>query len=203
MCPANLDEPDLIPGTSTLALVLGIRVDEDVFLRLHEERHAEDLFRLTDDNRDHLRPWMPWVYGTTSPDDTRRFLREVLQKLAAGREYGFAVLDRGRLVGAMGLRVAEDTHETEVGYWLSAEAQGRGIITRATQALVRFSFEELGMDRVVILCASDNVRSRAVPERLGFTLEGTLRRRDLVPGREPRDQIVYSLLRSEWEESTS
>jgi ribosomal-protein-serine acetyltransferase len=183
--------------------VLGIRVDDEVFLRLHEERHAEDLFKLTDNNRDHLRHWMPWVDGTTSPDDTRKFLREVLQKLAGGREYGFAILDRGRLVGAIGLRVADDAQETEVGYWLSAQAQGRGVITRATQALVRFSFEELRMDRVVILCASDNVRSRAVPERLGFTLEGTLRRRDVVPGQEPRDQIVYSLLRSEWDTSTS
>jgi ribosomal-protein-serine acetyltransferase len=183
--------------------VLGIRVDDEIFLRLHEPRHAEELFRLTDQNRDHLRPWMPWVDATMSPDDTRSFLRGVLEKLADGLEYNFAIIDGRALVGAIGLRVTDDAREAEVGYWLSASAQGRGIITRATEALVRFAFEDLEMNRVVILCATDNARSCAVPERLGFTREGTLRQRDLIPGREPRDQLVYSLLRSEWGASTS
>jgi ribosomal-protein-serine acetyltransferase len=181
--------------------VLGIRVDEEIFLRLHEERRAEALFRLTDENRDHLRPWLPWVDATTSPDETRTFIRETLLKLAEAKEYGFEVLYRDELVGAIGLRVVHEAKETEVGYWLSANAQGRGIISRATSALVRFSFDDLRMNRVVIKCARDNVRSRAVPERLGFTLEATLRERDVVPGRDARDQVVYSLLRSEWESS--
>jgi iron(II)-dependent oxidoreductase len=63
--------------------VIGIRVDDDVFLRLHEERHAEEIYRLTDANRDHLRPWMPWVGGTQSPDDTRAYLREVRERVVA------------------------------------------------------------------------------------------------------------------------
>jgi ribosomal-protein-serine acetyltransferase len=179
--------------------VIGIRVDDEIFLRLSEERHADELFRVTDENRARLRHWMPWVDATTSADDTRTYLREVLRKFTEGREYGFAVLDRGEPVGSIGLRVEDDAGEAEVGYWISARAEGRGIITRATEALVRFSFEELRLKRVVILCAVDNVRSRAVPERLGFTLEGTLRQRELVPGREDRDQVVYGLLRSEWE----
>jgi ribosomal-protein-serine acetyltransferase len=179
--------------------VLGVRVDEEIFLRLHEERRAEALFRLTDENRDHLRHWLPWVDATTSPEETRTFIRETLLKLAEAREYGFEVLYRDELVGAIGLRVVHEAKETEVGYWLSANAQGRGIISRATSALVRFSFKDLGMNRVVIKCARDNVRSRAVPERLGFTLEATLRERDVIPGQDVRDQVVYSLLRSEWE----
>jgi ribosomal-protein-serine acetyltransferase len=183
--------------------MLGIRVDDEIFLRLHGERHAEELFRLTDANRDHLRHWMHWVDGTRSPEDTKGYLRGVLLKLAEGAEYGFGILDRGELVGATGLRITDEAKEAEVAYWLAAAAQGRGIITRTTQALVRFSFEELGMNRVVILCASDNVRSCAVPERLGFTKEGTFRQRELVPGREPRDQIVYSLLRLDWQTNSS
>jgi ribosomal-protein-serine acetyltransferase len=179
--------------------VIGIRVDDEIFLRLHEERHAEELFRLTDANRDHLRPWMPWVDATTSVDAERAYLRMVAQKFVEGREYGFAIVVNDTVVGNIGLEIADDASEAEVGYWLAADAQGRGIMTRATEALVRFAFEELARNRVVILCAVDNERSRGIPERLGFMLEGTLRLRDTTPGREPRDQIAYGLLRSEWE----
>jgi ribosomal-protein-serine acetyltransferase len=179
--------------------VLGIRVDDELFLRLHEERHAEELFRVTDQNRAHLRHWMPWVDGTSSPADTREYLRGVLHGLAEGRQYGFAILDRGQVVGSTDLRITPEAKEAEIGYWLAAAAQGRGIITRTTRALVQFALEQLQMNRVVILCAVDNERSCAVPKRLGFTLEGTFRLRELVPGREQRDQLVYALLRSEWE----
>jgi ribosomal-protein-serine acetyltransferase len=175
--------------------MLGIRADEEVFLRLHEERHAEELFKLVDENRAHLRPWLPWVDANKSPEDTRRFIRQMLIKLADGKEYGFGILDRDTLVGAVGLDVVEEAMEAEVGYWLSEDCQGRGIVSRATQALVRFSFVDLGLNVAVIKCAVDNIRSRAIPERLGFTLEATLRERE-VRG---QDQIVYSLLRSEWE----
>lgn len=169
--------------------MLGLVVDDEIFLRLHEERGAEELFRLVDGNRAHLRPWLPWVDANKSPEDTRRFIRQMLLKLAEGKEYGFGVLYQGELVGAMGLDVGEEAKEAEVGYWLSETAQGHGIVSRATQALMRFSFEDLGMNVVVIKCAKDNVRSRAVPERLGFTLEGTLRQRE---GSAPRPDGVLA-----------
>jgi ribosomal-protein-serine acetyltransferase len=175
--------------------MLGIRVDDEVFLRLHEERNAPELFQLVEQNRAHLRPWLPWVDATTSPEDTRRFIREMLLRLVDGKEYGFDVLYQDKLVGAIGLRIESDAKEAEVGYWLSEQAQGRGVVSRATRALVRFSFIDLGLNRVVIKCAKDNVRSRAIPERLGFTFEATLRGREM----RGQDQLVYSLLRSEWE----
>jgi ribosomal-protein-serine acetyltransferase len=143
---------------------------------------------------------MPWVDVTLTVEDEATYLRTVVRKFQEGREYGFAVMYRGEPVGTIGLEVADDASEAEVGYWLAADAQGRGIMTRATEVLVRFAFEELDRNRMVILCAVDNERSRAVPERLGFTLEGTLRLRDTTPGREPRDQVAYGLLRSEWDE---
>jgi ribosomal-protein-serine acetyltransferase len=178
--------------------VLGIHVDDHIELRLHEPRHAEELFRLVDANRDHLRKWLGWVDSSTSPEDTRRFIRDTLAELANGGEYGFAILQRGELVGGIGLRVSTEIREAEIGYWLAAAAQGQGTVTRATRAVIRFAFDDLGTNRVVIKCAEANAKSRAVPERLGFTLEGTLRRRDVVPGQEPRDQVLYALLRSEW-----
>jgi ribosomal-protein-serine acetyltransferase len=50
-------------------------VDDEVYLRLHEERNAEQLFRLVDENRAYLRAWLPWVDSNTSPEDTRSFIQ--------------------------------------------------------------------------------------------------------------------------------
>lgn len=175
-----------------------IRVDDEIELRPHDERRAEALFRLTDENRERLRPWLPWVDETTSVADTERFIREMSRKRADGEEYGFEILHRGDLVGAIGLRVIVPIAEAEVGYWLSAGAEGQGIVSRSTRALLRFAFEDLGMHRVVIKCAAGNARSRAVPERLGFTLEATFRERDVSPTRGRQDELLFALLRSEW-----
>ncbi len=174
--------------------MLGIRVDDDVFLRLHQERNADELYRLVDENRAHLRPWFAWVDATTSVANTREFVRETLIKLAQGKMYGFEILYEGALVGAIDVRV-ENPATAEIGYWLAEKAQGGGIVSRAVRVLMRFSFADLGVDVVVIRCAKDNVRSLAIPERLGFTLTATLPRQE-VRG---QDQLVYSLPRSQWE----
>jgi ribosomal-protein-serine acetyltransferase len=178
--------------------ILGIRVDDDIDLCLHQERRAEALFRLTDANREHLRRWLPWVDQTNSPEDTKRYVRQMLHDLAEGKEYGFEIRFRGKLVGGIGLKVIRDVQEAEIGYWLAEGAQGRGIVTRASRALVRFAFDELGMHRVIIKCAKENARSRAVPERLGFMLEATFREREIAPGLGRQDELVFGLLRSEW-----
>jgi ribosomal-protein-serine acetyltransferase len=178
--------------------MIGIRVDDEVFLRLHEMRHAEELFRLSDENRDHLRPWMPWIDGTKSVEDTQGFLRGRVEGFTQGRAYTFTIMERGVALGTAGLEMTEEGIEAEIGYWISSAAEGRGLVSRSTEALIRFAFEDLGVHRVVIVCAVENKRSRAVPERLGFTLEGTLRKRDVNPNREPMDQVLYALLRSEW-----
>lgn len=89
----------------------------------------------------------------------------------------------------------EDAREAAIGYWLDERLEGLGIVSRATRELLRLSFVELGMNRVVIRCAAENARSRAIPERLGFNLEATL------PGQEMggRDQLVYVIHLADWE----
>jgi len=175
-----------------------IRVDDEIELRPYEQGDAEELFALTDANREHLRAWLPWVDATRSARDTRVFIRQVNERGKAGEEFGYGILYREKLVGAIALRIDRDAQEAEIGYWLAADAQGQGIITRASAALTGYAFGELGMHRVAILCAVGNARSAAVPERLGFTMEGVLREREHVPGRPPMDQRYYGLLRSEW-----
>ncbi|HVF87449.1 MAG TPA: GNAT family protein, partial [Pyrinomonadaceae bacterium] len=79
----------------------------------------------------------------------------------------------------------------EMGYSLGAEHQGRGIVTACMRVLIHYTFDELKLNRVELRCAAENLKSRAVAERLGFTREGELRESWLIHGRFV-GQIVYA-----------
>jgi ribosomal-protein-serine acetyltransferase len=90
-----------------------------------------------------------------------------------------------------------ESRKTEIGYWLAAEAVGKGLATQAARAALDYLFRELKLNRVEILCAVDNERSQAIPKRLGFTQEGVLRQAHWITNRYV-DHALYALLAEEW-----
>ena len=163
-----------------------------------EERHAEELFSLVDKNRAYLRKWLPWVDVNTSTEDTQTFIRGALQKFVDSGAITAGIWHRGQMAGVIGLHQIEWTNNrTDIGYWLDESHQGKGIMTRACEALVDHVFEELNLNRVEIEAAVENVRSRAIPERLGFTLEGIRRKAEHLYGRYV-DLAVYGMVANEW-----
>lgn len=174
------------------------RIDDDLELRLLEERHAQELFALIDRDRDDLRTWLPWVDASRSADDTAAFIRATRQEFAAGRDLPLGIWHHGRPVGTIELRVNPADRAGEIGYWLARDARGQGIVTRAVRALLAYAFGELALHRVVIRCATGNHPSRAIPERLGFALEGTLRQAQWVNDHF-NDLAVYAMLRPGWD----
>ena len=173
------------------------RVDDDLELRMLEERHAQQLFEVIDRDRQDLRAWLPWVDGSRSTDDITAFIGSAQQEFAVGRGLTCGIWHHGRLVGTIGLRVDPAHHCGEIGYWLAPEARGQGSMTRATRALVDHGFGSLELHRIVLQCATGNRASRAIAERLGFTLEGTLREAEWVNDHF-KDLAVYAMLRHEW-----
>lgn len=173
--------------------MFSLRADDEVSLELSELHHADEAYAVIDRNRDHLRPWMPWVDGTTSADDLRGFLTFVRGEYAAGRQLHCHLRYNGTLVGAMGIRINVPNRYGDIGYWLDSAHTGRGIVTRGARALTDAAFGELGLHRVSIQAGVENVRSRAVPERLGFTFEGVLRGQEKV-GDRFLDHAVYAKL---------
>jgi ribosomal-protein-serine acetyltransferase len=105
---------------------------------------------------------------------------------------------RGQIAGTIGQHdINRADRSTELGYWLGAEFQGRGIMTRACRALVTASFTTLHLNRVQIRCAVGNERSSAIPRRLGFHYEGTLRQCQRLYDRFV-DLEIYGMLAAEW-----
>jgi ribosomal-protein-serine acetyltransferase len=119
-------------------------------------------------------------------------------------EHGYGIFAHNRLAGAIGMRGFESpVRAVSIGYWLSQEAQGRGLMTRSVAALIRMAFETYDMNQVIIRAASGNTRSRAIPERLGFTQVSIERQMSMNATGEFLDLVGYSLLRSEWDEHRS
>jgi ribosomal-protein-serine acetyltransferase len=177
--------------------VFTCRLREDAELTLLEPWHADELFEIIDHNRSYLRRWLPWVDGTRTVDDTRAFCKQALHQFAEDGTIVAGILFGGRIAGTIGLHFTTPGCR-EIGYWLGENYQGRGLVTDSCKALIRHAFTHLGVNRIEIRVEPGNTRSRAVPERLGFTYEGTLRQKGTNADGEPIDLMMCSLLKDEW-----
>lgn len=179
--------------------VLCFQVNTETQLRLLEERHAEAFLALIERNRAHLQPWVAVDAYAGPLEVLRAYLRQKLLGFVDGEGYNLGIWHRGVLVGQLDYRLNRRDRFMELGYWLDAGQQGQGIVTQACQFMMRHAFEEHGVQKVEISCAADNLRSRAVAERLGFMLEGTKRRSGWLHDHYA-DGVWYGLLLSEWQE---
>jgi ribosomal-protein-serine acetyltransferase len=167
-------------------------------IRLLEERHADKIFAAIERNREHLQEWLPWVDATKTEDDVLAFIRSSLEMFAAHQGFAAGIWYRDRLAGVIGThRIDWRNRRVELGYWLAREFQGRGIMTDACRMAITHLFGEMDLNRVEIRCAARNAKSNAIPQRLGFKLDGTHRAAELVNGRY-HDLLVYGMLKSDW-----
>lgn len=174
---------------------------ERLVLRCWEPRDAPLLSAAIEESAEHLRPWMPWMREEPRAEDDRiEFLRILRAKFDRSEEYVYALFDKDerKVLGGAGLhdRLGEDA--LEIGYWVHAAHLGQGLATEAAAALTRVAFEALSVERVEIHCDPRNERSAAVPRKLGFTLDATLRKRALRPDGTRRGTMIWSLLLEEY-----
>ena len=149
-------------------------------------------------NYDRLRKHMHWMTPDFSIEDARSFVFRNIDAVHAGKAFSLAIMRDERFAGSIGY-VYIDTiaRKTEIGYWIDGREEGKGIISMSCRRLINYAFGDLGMNRIEIRCSVENLRSAAVPERLGFTREGVLRQAEKRDGR-LHDFAMYGLLRSEW-----
>ena len=175
-----------------------ITIDEKVRLELTAEKYAEALFEAVDSNRKHLARFLPWVGNMQSVDDFHNYIKNCEMLYQQGREMSFAILSDENVVGRIGLHyINAQNKSAAIGYWLTKEAEGKGIIVRSCKALITYGFRELGLHRIEIKAAVENVRSQAIPVKLNFVREGVLREAEMVNNKF-LDLILYSMLNREW-----
>ncbi|NHN30480.1 GNAT family N-acetyltransferase [Paenibacillus agricola] len=170
------------------------KICEEIELKILELQDAEKLFTLINNNHDYLSKWLPWVNESTKVEVTQEFIQFELSRFAKNNGFSSGIIFNNELVGCIGVHdINWRNRKTSIGYWLGEKYQGSGVMTRACKGLLRYLIQDLGINRVEIRACSENYKSRAIPERLGFIHEGTIRQAEWIDGRF-YDHVVYGIL---------
>ena len=144
-----------------------------------------------------LHEWVPWARTLPTIEDSERFAREGAAKFLRREDMPllmFRAAD-GEFVGASGFpRLDWSVPRFEIGYWCRTSCVGHGYVSEAVAAQTRFAFESLNARRVELRIDERNAKSRRVAERLGFEIEGRLRRDSLGNDGSVRNTLIYSLI---------
>jgi RimJ/RimL family protein N-acetyltransferase len=143
-----------------------------------------------------LKAWLPFAHSNQTEEDCEAVVREAHAKFLSREDLRLHILNKmtGEFIGSSGLhRINWDIPKFEIGYWIDTQFSGMGYVTEATEGITNFAFTTLKAKRVEIRCDPKNLRSRAVPERLGFKLEGILKNEGRsADGNEIRDTCIFA-----------
>lgn len=176
-----------------------IKVDDIISLELLDDKHAAATFKLINVNRHHLREWLPWVDNMRTKENFEAYIQKSKKEKEAETDFGFVIMFNNTIAGRIGLHNIDRQNKTaSIGYWLGAEFEKNGIITKCCKAIIDFGFTQLDLNRIEIGCAIENYKSKAVPGRLNFKQEGILKQAEFVNNK-ILDLHVYALLKEEWQ----
>jgi RimJ/RimL family protein N-acetyltransferase len=165
-------------------------------IRPYELADAPALFAAVHESLTELWPWMPWATAAYSLADAEAWVQTTRAGHTTGAMYDFAVVDSGgRFLGGCGLnQISRANAVANLGYWIRTTAVGRGSASTAVQLLSQWAFQHTELNRLEIVVAVENTRSRRVAEKAGAKLDAILGYRLIIDGR-PSDAALYSLLR--------
>jgi RimJ/RimL family protein N-acetyltransferase len=179
-------------------------VTRRLVLRCWQPADAPLLKEAVEASREHLLPWMPWAKDEPTDLQTKiNLLRGFRGKFDLGQDFVYGVfnLEETQVLGGTGLHTRHGEKVREIGYWIHVNAIGQGLATELSAALTKVAFEVDQVEAVEIYCDAANVRSAAVPRKLGYTLDAT-RLRDRRP-QGLRTTLIWSLLAEEYPASPS
>lgn len=167
-------------------------------MRMFRTQDAPAVFATVERNRVWLREWLPWVDFTLSPADVLSFFAKVEEQFHNNQGPQCGIWVDGEFRGGFGCHPIDWANRNcSLGYWIEQGHAGRGIVSRCCVAMADHLFHGLGIHRVEIRCATANIRSCAIPERLGFQREGVARHAQWCNDRW-LDMVVWSMLSDEW-----
>ncbi|UAL45560.1 GNAT family N-acetyltransferase [Sutcliffiella horikoshii] len=176
------------------------RLDDETSLRLFNVGDAEEFFNLIICSKPYLKEWLGWLDYVETVEDTIETIKARLSALVENGGYpkSVAIIYKGQIAGTIGFNEINKGNKIGIiGYWLGEGFQGKGIMTKALNAIVDYGFRELGLNRIEVSIAVENKKSRLLAERVGFVEEGKLREAEWLYDRYV-DHIIYSILAKEW-----
>ena len=175
-----------------------IVIDEHTRLEETTPEHAAGLLYAVNANRDHLSAFLPWVGAMQTVQDFERYIQQCQQKTAEKLEQSFVIVVNGVIAGRIGVHHIQPANQCgAIGYWLTREAGGKGVMLNCCRKIVEYGFSVLQLHRIEIKAATHNIKSQAIPQKLGFIREGVLRESERVND-VYFDIVLYAMLQHEW-----
>ncbi|MGJ8680826.1 GNAT family N-acetyltransferase [Paraglaciecola sp.] len=176
-----------------------IIVSPEITIRLLTPVDHTILFALVEKNRSYLKQWLSWLDLVKTREDSLTFIETCIYRHNHQESSSFGVFYQGELVGIAGFNKYDHANKSaEIGYWLSEDKCGKGIVSQVVNTLLDYGFKDQALNKIEIHCAVENINSRAIPERFGFTFEAELRQCEWLYDRFV-DHAIYSLLFSEYQ----
>ena len=179
---------------------------ERIIVRPYRESDAQDVQEAVAESREYLRPWLPFADEHQTVEESRDWIIHQMARWLLREELSMSIWEAAtsRFLGGIGLHIHSwDSGYFEIGYWIRASAEGHGYVMEAVRLLTSYAFGTLNATRLEIRCDELNVRSAAIPQRLGFVREGCLRNHATMPGGRLRNTLVFSLIPGEWHDPGS
>jgi ribosomal-protein-serine acetyltransferase len=175
-----------------------IPVRENIELRTLELSNAQDFFDVIKRNNIHLRQWLGWLDDDKTVSDTEKYIVESNKRFENKEGLDLGIFYEDRQIGGIGLFPWDVANKKiSIAYWLTEEYQGKGIMTDSLRTVINYIFTEMKLNRIEITVAIGNIKSSAIPKKLGFTFEGIAREGEWLYDHFVNLE-VYSLLAKEW-----
>ncbi len=176
--------------------LLKIPIESNLYLAIREPQHAQEQFDLIEENRSYLKEWLPWLDFNKTVGDSLANIEGGIEGYRTGSNLVLGIWFEEKLVGVISFNAISKLYrKANIGYWLSKDYQGKGIMIKACKALIDYGFEALDLHRIEIRCGIGNTKSRAIPKRLGFRQEGILKDAEWLYDHYV-DLVVYGMVKS-------
>ncbi|MEH7472608.1 GNAT family N-acetyltransferase [Priestia megaterium] len=167
-----------------------------LFIRMPLPGDGKAVSQAINESIEELKPWMPFAQTEQTVEEAEINIRKSHTQFLEREDLRLLIFlkETGEFVGSSGLhRIDWNVPKFEIGYWINSRFSNKGYMTEAVEGIMNFALKELKAKRVEIRCDSNNAKSRAIPEKLGFRLEGILENDDVsVNGVDLRDTCIYA-----------
>lgn len=153
-----------------------------LLIRMPQPGDGKSLCEAVNASIEELKPWMKWAQNEHSEYESELVIRETHIMFLRREKLRFLIFlkDTGQFIGSSSLHNIDwDLRKYEIGYWIDTRYSGKGYMTEAVKGICDFAFNQLDARRLEILCDTKNSKSKLIPERLGFELEGIMKNSDL------------------------
>ncbi len=161
---------------------------------------AKTMFKVIDENREHLKPWFLWEKLTLKVEDSLKYLFDKEEETTLGKKVEYGIYINNDYIGNIGIfDIKEEKKSAEIGYWLSSSHTRKGYITEAIKIIEKDFFENIKLNRIQIKCDERNKASFGVAKKCNYKYEGKFREDSFSEHfNDFRSTLVFSKLKSEY-----